>query len=86
MEGVKFWQPRFLPMVAIRFYQRLVSPDHSRIGQALFPDGYCRYWPSCSEYGFGALRRYGLLKGSVRTAWRVMRCNPWSAGGVDEVD
>jgi putative membrane protein insertion efficiency factor len=43
----------------------------------------CKYHPSCSEYASGALRRHGLVKGSLKTAWRLLRCNPWSRGGVD---
>jgi putative membrane protein insertion efficiency factor len=43
----------------------------------------CKYHPSCSAYAAGALRKHGLVKGSVRAAWRLARCNPWSHGGVD---
>jgi len=49
---------------------------------ALFPTT-CKYHPSCSQYAIGALRRYGLAKGSILTGWRLLRCNPWSLGGVD---
>jgi uncharacterized protein len=61
---------------AIRAYQRVVSP-------LLAPR--CKYYPSCSEYAVDAFRRFGLLRGFVLTAWRVLRCNPWSHGGVDHV-
>ena len=50
----------------------------------LFPTT-CKYHPSCSEYAVVALRRYGLFRGSVLAAWRLLRCNPWSRGGVDHV-
>ena len=43
----------------------------------------CKYHPSCSQYASDALRRYGPIKGSAKAVWRVMRCNPWSRGGVD---
>jgi len=43
----------------------------------------CKYHPSCSAYAAGALRKHGLLLGSLKTAWRLLRCNPWSHGGVD---
>jgi putative membrane protein insertion efficiency factor len=43
----------------------------------------CKYHPSCSAYAGGALRKHGLVKGSAKTAWRLLRCNPWSHGGVD---
>jgi putative membrane protein insertion efficiency factor len=49
---------------------------------ALFPAS-CKYHPSCSRYALDALRRYGLVRGSVLAGWRLLRCNPWSRGGVD---
>ncbi len=61
----------------IRLYQRWVSP-------LLAPR--CRYWPSCSEYAAQAIGRHGILRGVVLAAWRVLRCNPWSHGGVDPVE
>jgi uncharacterized protein len=42
-----------------------------------------KYHPSCSQYALDALRKHGLLKGSAKAAWRLLRCNPWSHGGVD---
>ena len=50
---------------------------------ALVPAGTCKYHPSCSEYALGALRKHGPLKGSALAGWRLLRCNPWSRGGVD---
>ena len=55
---------------------RLISP-------ALPPR--CRYYPSCSSYAVQAVRELGVIRGSVVAAWRVMRCNPWSLGGIDEL-
>jgi putative membrane protein insertion efficiency factor len=43
----------------------------------------CKYHPSCSEYSSLALREFGLVRGTLKTAWRLLRCNPWSHGGVD---
>jgi putative membrane protein insertion efficiency factor len=43
----------------------------------------CKYHPSCSQYASDALRKHGILKGSLMVGWRLLRCNPWSAGGVD---
>jgi putative membrane protein insertion efficiency factor len=43
----------------------------------------CRFHPSCSQYAADALRKYGLVRGSLKAAWRILRCNPWSHGGVD---
>ena len=49
----------------------------------LVPVGTCKYHPSCSQYALDALRKYGLLRGTALTCWRLLRCNPWSRGGVD---
>jgi uncharacterized protein len=48
--------------------------------------GSCKYHPSCSQYALDALRRYGLVRGAVLAGWRLLRCNPWSHGGVDHVE
>ncbi len=48
-----------------------------------FLGGRCKYHPSCSQYAIDALHQYGLLRGSALAFWRLMRCNPWSHGGVD---
>jgi putative membrane protein insertion efficiency factor len=45
--------------------------------------GRCKYYPSCSQYALDALREFGLVKGSLLAGWRLLRCNPWSHGGVD---
>jgi putative membrane protein insertion efficiency factor len=61
-------------VLPIRLYQRLISP--------LFP-ATCKYHPTCSEYAVLAIRERGVLVGSAMAAWRLLRCNPWSHGGVD---
>jgi putative membrane protein insertion efficiency factor len=66
-----------LLVVPIKLYQRTV-------GRMLAPR--CRYYPSCSQYAVQAIERYGILRGLVLAGWRLLRCNPWSAGGVDLVD
>jgi putative membrane protein insertion efficiency factor len=48
----------------------------------LFP-GSCKYHPSCSQYAIDALREFGVVRGSILAGWRLLRCNPWSHGGVD---
>jgi putative membrane protein insertion efficiency factor len=45
--------------------------------------GRCKYHPSCSQYALDALREFGFVKGTILAAWRLLRCNPWSQGGVD---
>jgi uncharacterized protein len=60
----------------IRIYQWSVSP-------LLGPR--CRFYPSCSHYAFGAIERFGMLRGSALGLWRILRCNPWNHGGYDPV-
>lgn len=69
-----------LPIVA---YQRTLSFDHGPM-KGLYPYGYCRFHPSCSEYCRRAVLKDGIVKGYAKGAWRIVRCNPFSAGGVDE--
>ena len=63
-------------LVPLHLYRRVISP-------LIRP--HCRYSPSCSQYALDAVREYGVIRGSVLAAWRVMRCNPWSHGGIDPV-
>ena len=67
---------RKLLIVPIRFYQLVISP---MIGPR------CRYYPSCSEYMIQAIRIHGPIKGLGLGAWRILRCNPFSNGGIDHV-
>lgn len=67
---------RTIAVAPLRLYQRAISP-------AL--PARCKYYPSCSEYAVQAVRRYGVLRGIVLAVWRILRCNPWSHGGVDHV-
>jgi uncharacterized protein len=45
--------------------------------------GRCKYHPSCSQYAIDAYKEFGFFKGTVLAGWRLLRCNPWSRGGVD---
>jgi hypothetical protein len=64
------------PAIALVYaYRLLISP--------LIPAGTCKYHPSCSQYAVDALKKYGFVRGSLKAAWRLLRCNPWSHGGVD---
>ena len=65
---------RYVVALPIHAYRVLVSP---LLGQR------CKYHPSCSRYALDALREYGVLRGVVLAGWRLLRCNPWSHGGVD---
>lgn len=71
-------------ILLIKFYQKTLSPDHSWL-RHLHEFGFCRYSPTCSQYGIDALKKYGALRGLVMTLWRILRCNPWSKGGFDSV-
>lgn len=66
----------------IRLYQRSLSPDHGWFHQR-YPGGYCRFRPSCSDYGVMAIRKYGAAIGTAKTIYRILRCNPWGSGGLD---
>ena len=68
--------PRNLGVLLIRAYRALISPLYGDV---------CRYYPSCSAYGLGSVQQRGLVAGSLLTGWRILRCNPWSAGGIDDV-
>ena len=60
----------------IKFYRRRISP--------LFPP-QCKYYPTCSQYAVTAIERFGLFKGGLLAVWRILRCNPFSNGGVELV-
>ena len=47
--------------------------------------GQCRFYPSCSRYAEEAIRTHGAVRGSTMALWRVLRCNPFGAGGIDQV-
>ncbi|WP_372718851.1 membrane protein insertion efficiency factor YidD [Novipirellula sp.] len=61
-------------LAPIRFYQMAISP-------MLGP--HCRFTPTCSQYAVEAIRKYGVLRGSVKAVWRILRCHPWNPGGYD---
>lgn len=68
--------PRDLLVGFIRLWRLLVSPLYGPT---------CKYHPSCSAYGLEAVRTHGAVRGSALTIWRILRCNPWSDGGIDDV-
>lgn len=68
--------PRRLLVLLIRGYQRFLSP--------LTPPT-CRFYPSCSAYAVIALERHGVIRGTRLAVWRILRCNPWNPGGIDDV-
>lgn len=66
----------------IKFYQKTLSFDHG-LFKYLYPHGYCRFRPTCSEYAILAIEKYGVIKGTIKASWRILRCNPWNKGGYD---
>ncbi len=68
--------PQLFAIALVRIYQKTISP--------MFPPT-CRFTPSCSEYFIQAVRKYGLVVGSCKGFWRILRCNPWNPGGEDGV-
>ena len=69
--------PRFILLALIRLYQVTFS--------RLMPADTCRFYPTCSHYGYQAVYKYGVIKGGLMAAWRVIRCNPFNRGGFDPV-
>ena len=65
-----------LLVAPIRLYQRWISPA--------FPPR-CRYYPTCSDYALQAIRELGPIRGLILGSWRLLRCNPFSHGGIDEL-
>lgn len=76
--------PRFLALFSIRLYQKTLSFDHGFF-RRLYPNGYCRFHPTCSEYGYRAVEKYGVVRGGWMAIQRILRCNPFSKGGVDKL-
>ena len=61
---------------AIDLYQATLSPRMPQLGV------HCRFKPTCSHYGEGSIRKYGAAIGTMRTAWRILRCGPWTPDGT----
>ncbi len=72
------WNWPRLPLLAlIRLYQATLSKA--------MPPNTCRFYPSCSHYGYQAIYKHGAIKGTVLAIWRILRCNPFNPGGIDPV-
>jgi putative membrane protein insertion efficiency factor len=69
--------PKAILLLFIRAYQTVVSRT--------LPANTCRFYPSCSHYGYQSIYKYGALKGTLMAVWRVLRCNPFNPGGYDPV-
>jgi putative membrane protein insertion efficiency factor len=71
-----FLLPRNAAVSFIKGWRAIISPLYGNV---------CRFHPSCSAYGLGAVQQYGLVRGGTMSLWRILRCNPWSRGGIDDV-
>ncbi len=69
--------PRWVLLALIRAYQATLSRT--------MPPNTCRFYPTCSHYGYQAIYKYGAIKGGWMAIWRVLRCNPFNPGGYDPV-
>lgn len=69
--------PRLVLLAFIRAYQAVVSPA--------LPANTCRFYPTCSHYGYQSIYRYGVFKGGWMAFYRLLRCNPFNPGGYDPV-
>lgn len=68
--------PRNGAIAILKVYRKFISPLYGDV---------CKYYPTCSHYSLNAIRERGLFLGVILTAWRLIRCNPWSEGGIDQV-
>lgn len=72
-----------LLLKVIRFYQKYLSFDSGILKALFLTDKACRFNPSCSEYTYQAVKKYGILHGSFKGLKRILKCNPWNSGGED---
>lgn len=78
---LKFY-PRYLAIRLLKIYQKTLSFDHGAF-KFFYPNGFCRFRPSCSDYAIQAIEKYGFIKGGFKAVWRVARCQPFNSGGFD---
>lgn len=67
---------KYILVGLIKFYRRFISP---------LTTPKCKFYPTCSRYALDAIMRFGAIRGSLLAVWRLLRCNPWSMGGIDYV-
>jgi hypothetical protein len=86
MKIFKFFsiQIRAIVLLVIKLYQKTLSFDHGPLAK-IFPFWGCKFYPSCSEYTYQAIAKYGIFKGSFLGLKRVIRCHPLAKGGPDPV-
>lgn len=67
---------KIIIIALIKFYRKFISPLKPPV---------CKYYPTCSCYALKAVQKHGAIKGTALAVWRILRCNPWSLGGIDYV-
>jgi len=78
------FQVKVAVLFAIRFYQNTLSFDHGPLAK-IFPFWGCKFSPTCSDYAYQAISKYGTLKGCFLSLKRIIKCHPFSHGGYDPV-
>ena len=66
----------------IKLYQKTLSPDSGWFS-VKYPNGFCRHYPTCSNYSYQAIDKYGVIRGIFKSTVRIIKCNPFSKGGYD---
>lgn len=69
----------------IKIYQKTLSLDHGFFSKYFAPYGFCKYHPTCSQYGYEAIEKLGVIRGGFLAIWRILRCHPFAEGGFDPV-
>jgi len=79
------WRPDFRPTHWLQTFLLALIWIYQHTLSRLMPPNTCRFYPTCSHYGFEAIRKHGAIRGGLMAAWRVLRCNPFNPGGYDPV-
>ncbi len=74
---------KYILISLVKLYQKILSPDHSWLKHR-YPYGFCRFYPSCSDYAIQAIKAYGSLKGTALTIKRIIKCNPFVKPQIDK--
>ena len=76
---------KWLVLKIIHLYQKYISLDTGIVFKKLRTTPVCKFHPTCSQYAYDAISQYGLVSGGLKAVHRIVRCHPWSQGGLDPV-